>query len=203
MSNNVVVVKGCNIVDREMTPTRYAIYRANERRRFESFKSSIHARLIFKVQSGKIENAICQRNYRNIFLCGKPITENGCAVFATAQALYGANPTIKQVQEIVSAIESKDYYYPGRGVWWHWFSNFARRAEHWQDVLDAIGNGKKVVVLLNHDYMKSERNHFATIVGVLANKRRLVLTKGDKLVYIPIESVNKMIVASPWIFNEG
>lgn len=194
-----------NVPEREMTPNDYDNMRAEQDRIFKCFKASYDIMCVEAYKNrfadvSVLRETVPMNSYENLKICGKNVSEVGCGIITTVQAMADSDEIVKeeQVAQIVKIMESKAYYYVGRGLYWHWFNFFTSRVNHWYGMLQALKEGCVVTVLVK--YPEKTRNHFMNLIGSKMENGtiRFITTDGT----ITLERLMQCIVTAPWKWDK-
>lgn len=123
--------------------------------------------------------------YDDVTICDLKVSEVGCGAICTLQAISSYYER-SDMEKICKAIEEKDYYCPGRGLWWHWFDHLGcQRITHWYNIVTAINSDRVVTVLVK--YPDHERGLFLNLLGVKNIREGDYIETPEQLVFLSNE----------------
>lgn len=202
----------CTTPKRELMPAVYDNYRSAQDYMKNLFKNSIvdFSEYEYLIEEfAAIRRQVPKEIYKGLTVCGLPVEEVGCGIICTMQAMTAMTDDFsrRDMEEIVSIVEKNGYYYPGRGLYWHWFNNWTRRATHWYELITAIKCGNPVTVLIRRP--GDTRNYFLNLIGLDVKKGEKAKTPSDVIFItsdesnyfkITLETLMDQIVTAPWIW---
>lgn len=198
------------VSEREMMPAVYDNYRTAQDYMANLFKNSISdfSEYDYNITGyNAIRRQVPEEIYKGLTVCELPVEDVGCGIICTIQAMVSMKDDFSRtdMEEIVSVIEKKGYYYPGRGLYWHWFNNFASRATHWYELINAIMLCNPVTVLIRRP--GDTRNYFMNLLGVKVRGKAkspsdviFVTSDESNNFEITLETLMEQIVTAPWIW---
>lgn len=199
------------VPEREMKPNVYDNYRKAQDMMADMFMLSIsdfsELDKYCVPRLAPIRHQVPKEIYAGLTVCGLPVEEVGCGMICTLQAMVNLQQEFSRIdmEEIVSVIEEKGYYYPGRGLYWHWFNNFARRATHWYELIVELKFGNPVTVLIRRP--GDTRNYFMNLLGVKVSEKaktssdiKFITSDEENNFEITLKILMEQLVTAPWIW---
>ena len=166
----------------------YENYRSNLDQMKNLFKESIDPTRFSELpifEKDAIKSAVPATIYEDLTICDLKVSEVGCGAICTFQAMSSYYER-SDMEKICKAIETQGYYYPGRGLWWHWFDNIGcQRITHWYNIVTAINSDRVVTVLVK--YPENERGLFLNLLGVKNLREGDYIETSEQLVFLTNE----------------
>lgn len=185
----------------------YENYQKNLEQMKELFKDSVNPDRFSELPLFDVEplkTPVPENVYDGFKICGLNVTEVGCGVICTLQAIssyYERSDT----ETICTEMENKGYYYPGRGLWWHWFDNLGcQRITHWYNICMALYESRIVTVLVK--YPERERSLFLNILGMKNLREGDYIEDAKQLVFLTnegeltLEELAKYMTTVPYVW---
>ena len=154
-----------------------------------------------------IRVAVPKEVYQDLKICDLNVAEVGCGAICTMQAVTHPSEDYEYevMKKICETIEAKGYYYPGRGLWWHWFDNCGcRRIIHWHDICTSVAAGHVVTVLVK--FPENTRGLFLNILGVTTTREGDYIESANQLVFltsegeITLQKLADTITSAPYLW---
>lgn len=184
-------------------------YKKNLEQMKELFIASVDAERfselpIFKTKP--LRRPVPESVYENLTICKLDVSDVGCGAICTLQAITPSSRYNSDDMKVICEImESKGYYYPGRGLWWHWFDRMGcRRATHWYDICTALYAGSVVTVLVK--FPDRSRGLFLNILGVKNKRDGDYIETADQLIFLTnegeltLDELAKYISTAPYVW---
>ena len=196
-----------NVPQALMRKPVYENYRANLDQMKTLFMDSIDPTRFSELpifEKDSIRSAVPANVYDEVTICDLKVSEVGCGAICTVQAISSYYERTDMLR-VCKTIEEKGYYYPGRGLWWHWFDNMGcKRITHWYNIVTAINSDHVVTVLVK--YPDHERGLFLNLLGVKNLREGDYIETPDQLVFqtnegeITLEKLAKYMSTVPYVW---